>query len=736
MSLVIYLGLHAFVREPDLIMPNGQLTMSLEALQKDAPEALSQQHVMLLEQLSEPEVQMLSQWLKQNSVRSIVLLWPHPALYVAAAMTAAEAPEQALQTWTQKAQQVLALFRKHRRQVQLAGYTPGEAPPLESATLELPDYAVSPLYRLAAAQLTLQDSTLQKAYSYLQASSVAGAQATVASVEDITALLHQKREDENEYAELLTQLDQAQQTLEEQHHQLKQAEKEQQSLTKQLADHQGSAKKEHQQQAKKIAELEQINEQQAQQSQQRIAQLAKEQEALAKKEHLLSEELMASKATQQALEQHLAEQSQESELLLSQLHTVQEILEGKLDELSQTHQAEQAASQKASELEKRLAASTATLSKTQSALKKEQSARSTEQQEYQQQIAKAQEQHQRVTAELASTNEENGLVIAELHRVQEVLEDTLEAAQKHQHQIKELETERSALNQQLNDKQTAYLATTKEVVELKRRLATQKKELQAETANTAKLARKAQRYMEQLHSAQEKLEQSQAAAKNLRQQQSVLTQQNEAKEKALAANKAALQKATDKAEQRFSQLHKAQEELEEQQQLLNSLNKRLENRQKNLNILRAERQQKEHELQSLVQWLRAHAYRHAAAAYRYSRAYKKALPEQVKLVQNSEYFDATWYCEQYPDVVQGNINPAEHFVKFGALEGRNPSARFNTEFYLAAHNDVAISGQHPLLHFLRHGIAEQRVTNFEQLQLPSPESTNATLQAFEQEAQA
>ena len=563
MSLVIYLGLHAFVREPDQLMPKGQLTMSLEALQKDVPEVLSQQHTMLLEQLGEPEGQMLSQWLKQNSEHSAILLWPQPALYVAAALAAAQAPEQALQTWAQQVQHLLTLFRKHRRQVQLAGYTPGEAPALESATLPVPKYVVSPLYRVAAAQLTLQDSTLQKAYSYLQASSVAGGQASIATLNDIDALLQQKCEDENEYADLLSQLDQAQQTLEEQHHQLKQAEKEQQALAKQLAE-------------------------------------------------------------------------------------------------------QQSAAEKASELEKHLAESTAKLSNTQSALKKEQTARSAEQREHKQQLAKAQEQHQRVKAELASTHEENTLVIAELHRVQEVLETTLETAQKHQQQIKELETERSELNQQ----------------------------------------------------------------------QSVLVQQHEAQEKALADSKTAWQNATNKAEQRLTQLHKAQEELEQQQQVLSSLTQKLENRQKNLNVLRAERQQKEHELQSLVQWLRAHAYRHAAAAYRYSRAYRKALPEQVKLVQNSDYFDAAWYREQYPDVSQGKINPAEHFVKFGALEGRNPSARFNTEFYLAAHNDVAISGQHPLLHFLRHGMAEQRATTFQQLQLPSPESTNATHQAFDQEAQA
>ncbi len=496
MSLVIYLGLHAFVREPDLLMPNGQLTMSLEALQKDAPEALSQQHTMLLEQLGEPEGQMLSQWLKQNSEHSAILLWPQPALYVAAALAAAQAPEQALQTWAQQAQHLLALFRKHRRQVQLAGYTPGEAPALESATLAVPKYVVSPLYRLAAAQLTLQDSTLQKAHSYLQASSVAGGQASIATLNDINALLQQKREDENEYADLLSQLDQAQQTLEEQHHQLKQAEKEQQALTKQLADQQSAAEKEqqaltkqlaeqqsaaekaHDQQVQKIAELEQANEQQAQQVQQLQAQV--QQDAEQRQQHQqriaqLTEELTANQATQQTLEHRIAEQTQESELLLGQLHTVQEALEGKLDELSQTHQAEQAASQKASELEKRLAESTAKLSNTQSALKKEQTARSAEQREHTQQLAKAQEQHQRVKAELASTHEENTLVIAELHRVQEVLETSLETAQKHQQHIKELETERSALNQQLKDKQAAHQAATKDVADLQRRLAAQKK---------------------------------------------------------------------------------------------------------------------------------------------------------------------------------------------------------------------------------------------------------------------
>ncbi|MCD1588708.1 hypothetical protein K7H09_22130 [Halomonas sp. IOP_14] len=113
-------------------------------------------------------------------------------------------------------------------------------------------------------------------------------------------------------------------------------------------------------------------------------------------------------------------------------------------------------------------------------------------------------------------------------------------------------------------------------------------------------------------------------------------------------------------------------------------------------------------LKGTMTWLRAHARRQSAAVYKGRD--NQALKELVDLLEQSELFDADWYLTQYKDIAEANINPAEHFIKFGAIEGRNPGPRFNTEFYVVTYPDVAASGHHPLLHYLRDGINEQRKT--------------------------
>jgi hypothetical protein len=40
----------------------------------------------------------------------------------------------------------------------------------------------------------------------------------------------------------------------------------------------------------------------------------------------------------------------------------------------------------------------------------------------------------------------------------------------------------------------------------------------------------------------------------------------------------------------------------------------------------------------------------------------------------SGWFDPAWYLEKYPDVKKAGMNPAEHYVRFGAREGRLPRA--------------------------------------------------------------
>jgi hypothetical protein len=71
-------------------------------------------------------------------------------------------------------------------------------------------------------------------------------------------------------------------------------------------------------------------------------------------------------------------------------------------------------------------------------------------------------------------------------------------------------------------------------------------------------------------------------------------------------------------------------------------------------------------------------------------------------------FDPSYYLEQYEDVRTAGLNPLEHFMQKGWKEGRNPSRHFSTKGYLAANPDVAEADINPLLHFLDIGLVEGR----------------------------
>ena len=74
-------------------------------------------------------------------------------------------------------------------------------------------------------------------------------------------------------------------------------------------------------------------------------------------------------------------------------------------------------------------------------------------------------------------------------------------------------------------------------------------------------------------------------------------------------------------------------------------------------------------------------------------------------IRESDWFDACWYEAQ--GEVKG-IDAAEHYLRYGASQGRDPSAAFDTLGYLLANPDVVASGMNPLMHFLLYGEREGR----------------------------
>lgn len=81
----------------------------------------------------------------------------------------------------------------------------------------------------------------------------------------------------------------------------------------------------------------------------------------------------------------------------------------------------------------------------------------------------------------------------------------------------------------------------------------------------------------------------------------------------------------------------------------------------------------------------------------------------IEKIRASEFFDAEWYRKHYPDIAEAGVDPAEHYLRSGAREGRAAGPRFCSTAYLKNNPDVARAKVNPLLHYIEAGQAEQRL---------------------------
>ena len=96
------------------------------------------------------------------------------------------------------------------------------------------------------------------------------------------------------------------------------------------------------------------------------------------------------------------------------------------------------------------------------------------------------------------------------------------------------------------------------------------------------------------------------------------------------------------------------------------------------------------------------------ASYAMIRKGEAELGEQVALVAHSDLFDAAWYLDSHPDVGEGALGAAAHYVRVGAFEGRDPGPQFSTMNYYLANPDVAEEGWAALVHYESSGRAQGR----------------------------
>jgi GT2 family glycosyltransferase/glycosyltransferase involved in cell wall biosynthesis len=91
-----------------------------------------------------------------------------------------------------------------------------------------------------------------------------------------------------------------------------------------------------------------------------------------------------------------------------------------------------------------------------------------------------------------------------------------------------------------------------------------------------------------------------------------------------------------------------------------------------------------------------------------SSAGTKIYGEAELITSLDGFFDAAWYQGRYPDTVGSGMEPIVHFIRHGIAEKRDPNPFFNSSWYQEHNPDVGGSGIHPLVHYLISGAAELR----------------------------
>ena len=77
--------------------------------------------------------------------------------------------------------------------------------------------------------------------------------------------------------------------------------------------------------------------------------------------------------------------------------------------------------------------------------------------------------------------------------------------------------------------------------------------------------------------------------------------------------------------------------------------------------------------------------------------------QEYELVANSGLFDAEYYLSANPDIAALNVDPLIHYLERGCRERRNPSASFDTPYYLLQCETLGETPDNALSHYLTVG---------------------------------
>lgn len=81
----------------------------------------------------------------------------------------------------------------------------------------------------------------------------------------------------------------------------------------------------------------------------------------------------------------------------------------------------------------------------------------------------------------------------------------------------------------------------------------------------------------------------------------------------------------------------------------------------------------------------------------------------IQVIKKSRLFNKFWYLRHYyADIFKSKLSAEEHYLTVGFKEGKNPSWKFDNDFYLNIYPDIKKCGMNPLIHYERFGRTEGR----------------------------
>lgn len=366
-------------------------------------------------------------------------------------------------------------------------------------------------------------------------------------------------------------------------------------------------------------------------------------------------------------------------------------------------------------------------------------------------IAALQQQQQANEQSLAETREENELLLLQLHQVQEELESTFLKAEADGERLKQINGEHTRLQAELKaekarsaDQQKTLAAAQKDADAKGKALTAARQEADASKKALAAAQAQAKKQTDELNKALDAARQETAtwqkklpaAEAKIKQQLADLTKARDAaaaETQAARQELKALQEQHTRSEQKLAdtteenellllQLHQVQEELEttflkaqEDAGKLRETEQSLREAEQNLQAAQSEIAALGQKIEELEKspFRRTFAPLQALTRPRGKRksdkSEKRKLEQDIALIQSSGLFNAEWYLKAYPDVAKEGVDPLEHYLRYGAAEGRNPSTAFATEFYLNTNPDVREAAMNPLLHYVKFGREEGRL---------------------------